>query len=126
MVNSIVRAAPPAVASASSTSTCRPAWASTMAAASPFGPEPTTHALRLIANPQLTSVLLVVLLIFECATVSYSLGCTVGHSTTLMAPLGPSSSVGAYRPNSCLRHHLPVARFSDIVVNQYCQSTARI
>src|SRR5229473_3809505 len=71
-------------------------------------------------------VLLVVLLIFECATISYSLGCAVGHSTTLMPPSGPRSSVGAYRPNNCLRHHIPVARFSDVVVNQYCQSTARI
>src|ERR1700736_3412554 len=71
-------------------------------------------------------VLFAVLLIFECATISYSFGSTVGHSTTLMLPSGPRSSVGAYRPNSCLRHHFPVARFSDIVVNQYCQSTVRI
>src|SRR6266849_2075035 len=70
-------------------------------------------------------VLFAVLLIFKCATISYSFGSTVGHSTTLMFPSGPRSSVGAYRPNSCLRHHILVARFSDIVVNQYCQSIAR-
>src|SRR4029077_18748633 len=70
--------------------------------------------------------LVAVLPIFQCATTNYSFGSTVGHSTTLMFPSGPRSSVGAYRPNSCLRHHLPVARFCDIVVNQYCQSTARI
>ena len=50
-VNSRVRRAPPGVVSASSTSTCNPAWARTIAAASPFGPEPITHALRFIAKP---------------------------------------------------------------------------
>src|SRR5271165_137884 len=44
----MVRTPPPGVGSASSTSTRSPAWARTMAAARPFGPEPTTHALRLM------------------------------------------------------------------------------
>src|SRR5260370_39612395 len=126
MVNSIVRAAPPAVGSASNTSTCRPAWASTMAAASPFGPEPTTHALRLNANPQLTLFCSRFGSFVNAPPLGYSLGCIFGHSTTLMPPSGRRSSVCAYRPNSCLRHHIPVTRFSDVVVNQYCQSTARI
>src|SRR6266567_148124 len=56
----------------------------------------------------------------------YSRGCTVGHSTTLMLPSASRSSVGAYRPNIRRRHHMPLERFSAIVVNQYCQSTARI
>src|SRR5215469_18257158 len=43
-VNSRERAAPPIVASASSTWTETPARASVIAAASPFGPEPTTIA----------------------------------------------------------------------------------
>ena len=50
-VNSRVRRAPPGVVSASSTSTCNPAWARTIAAASPFGPAPITHALPFIAKP---------------------------------------------------------------------------
>ena len=50
-VNSRVRRAPPGVVSASSTSTCNPVWARTIAAASPFGPAPITHALRFIAKP---------------------------------------------------------------------------
>src|ERR1700730_9840295 len=97
-----------------------------MAAASPFGPEPTTHALRLNANLQLTLFCSRFCSFTNTPPLGYSLGGTVGHSTTLMPPSGPRSSVGAYRPNSCLRHHIPVACFSDIVVNQYCQSTARI
>ena len=44
-VSGIVRAAPPGSASASNTSTCRPAWARTMAAARPLGPDPITQAL---------------------------------------------------------------------------------
>ena len=50
-VNSRVRRAPPGVVSASSTSTRTPAWARTIAAASPFGPAPITHALCFIAKP---------------------------------------------------------------------------
>src|SRR5271163_659035 len=46
----MLRAAPPAVGSASNTSTPKPACAKTMAAAKPFGPAPTTHALRLISR----------------------------------------------------------------------------
>ena len=46
----IVRAAPPAVGSASNTSTRRPASTSAIAAARPFGPAPVTHARRLIAS----------------------------------------------------------------------------
>src|SRR5258708_28642640 len=34
-------------------------------------------------------------LMFERATISYSFGCTVGHSTTLIFPSDPSSTVGA-------------------------------
>ena len=48
-VSGKVRAAPPGSASASKTSTRSPACASTMAAASPLGPDPITHA-RLIAK----------------------------------------------------------------------------
>src|SRR5215467_10934003 len=55
-----------------------------------------------------------------------SLGETVGHSTTVIFPSGARSRVGAYRPKYCRRHQFPVARFSAIDVNQYCQSTARI
>src|ERR1700730_7840336 len=97
-----------------------------MAAASPFGPEPTTHALRLNANLQPTLFCPRFRSFANTPPLSYSLGSCFGHSTTLMPPSGPRSSVGAYRPNSCLRHHIPVTRFSDVVVNQYCQSTARI
>ena len=43
-VSSAERTPPPAVASASNTVTCRPACASTIAAASPFGPDPMTMA----------------------------------------------------------------------------------
>src|SRR5579859_7497076 len=49
-VNGMLRTAPPAVGWASNTSTCNPAWASTIAAARPFGPEPTTHALDLFGT----------------------------------------------------------------------------
>jgi hypothetical protein len=51
---------------------------------------------------------------------------TAGHSVTTMVPSGSRSRVGAYRPNNCRHHHVPVARFSAMLVNQYCQSTARI
>ena len=51
-VSGNVRAAPPGSASASKTSTRSPACASTMAAASPFGPDPITHA-RLIFCPRI-------------------------------------------------------------------------
>ena len=43
-VSSSVRAPPPAVSAASTTSTVRPAWARVTAAVSPFGPAPTTIA----------------------------------------------------------------------------------
>ena len=43
-VSSAERIPPPATVSASNTVTCRPACASTIAAASPFGPDPITMA----------------------------------------------------------------------------------
>src|SRR6202030_509508 len=57
---------------------------------------------------------------------NYCCGRAAGHSVTTMLPSGFRSSVGAYRPKNCRRHHIPVARFSAMLVNQYCQSTARI
>ena len=45
-VKGSVRAPPPGCASASKTSTCRPAWARTIAAARPLGPAPMTAARR--------------------------------------------------------------------------------
>src|ERR1700693_3035410 len=57
---------------------------------------------------------------------SYSRVCAVGHSITTIVSFGSRSSVGAYNPTNCRRHHFLAARFSAIVVNQYCQSTARI
>src|SRR5579872_745842 len=55
----------------------------------------------------------------------YSRGSTFGGSVTSMLPFASRSSVGAYKPSSCRCHHIPDARLSAIVVNQYCQSTAR-
>src|SRR6266849_9257107 len=119
----MVRAAPPGVDSASSTWTCIPAWARTMAAASPLGPAPMTHALRFITyhleRPALVWMLARSDKHYCCCTAA-------GHSATTMVPSGSRSRVGAYSPNSCRRHHIPVARFSAMLVNQYCQSTARI
>src|ERR1700758_5342960 len=46
----MLRAAPPGAGCASKTSTCNPAWANTMAAARPFGPDPTTHALEFLTT----------------------------------------------------------------------------
>src|SRR6266851_5454348 len=57
---------------------------------------------------------------------NYSRDCAVGHSITTKVPLGSRSSVGAYDPKNCRRHHFLAVRFSATVVNQYCQSTARI
>src|SRR5437899_13052528 len=48
-----------------------------------------------------------------------------GHSETAILPSDWRSSVGAYSPSCCLLHHVPCARFSSGVVNQYCQTTAR-
>src|SRR6266849_6778460 len=62
----------------------------------------------------------------EHSDTSYFRDCSVGHSITAIVPSGSRSSVGAYNPNNCRRHHIPVARLSAIVVNQYCQSTERI
>src|SRR5579871_2991817 len=56
----------------------------------------------------------------------YGRGGTVGNSTTCISPSGDRSRVGAYSPTSSRRHHMPVARFSASLVNQYCQSTTRI
>src|SRR5256885_934889 len=50
---------------------------------------------------------------------------TVGHSVTLILPSASRCKVGAYNPTNCRCHHIPVCRFSAMVVNQYCQSTAR-
>src|SRR5580704_2783528 len=94
---------------------CKPIWARANAACFAAHRESPTDLM-----------LLALLLNFECATISYCFGSTLGHSTTLTLPSGARSSVGAYRPKNCLRHHSPLARFSDIAVNQYCQSTARI
>src|SRR5579863_865318 len=90
-VNAMLRTAPPGVDCASNTSTCNPAWASTMAAAKPFGPDPTTHALGLFGTILSENT-------DQCAQGSlnfYSLGCTSGHSTTLISPSGVLSIVGA-------------------------------
>src|SRR5436309_11721195 len=90
-----------------------PAWASTMAAASPFGPAPITHALPFIGERSA----------FLCT--HHCRGETVGHSVTLILPSALRCKVGAYNPTNCRRHHIPVCCFSAMVVNQYCQSTAR-
>src|SRR5439155_10395263 len=45
-----------------------------------------------------------------------------GHSETAILPSDWRSSVGAYSPSCCLLHHVPCARFSSGVVNQYCQT----
>jgi len=121
-VNSRVRRAPPGVVSASSTSTCNPVWARTIAAASPFGPAPITHALPFIAKPSGDHPY------FDDDVLirAYGRGCTVGHSMTSIWPSASRSSVGAYSPNNSRRHHIPVERFCLMVVNQYCQSTERI
>src|SRR5579862_1037503 len=119
-VKGMLRTAPPGVGCASKTSTASPAWASTIAPARPFGPDPTMHALEFLAT------------IFGLSgshvgqEFSHSLGCTSGHSTTLISPSGVVSMVGAYRPRNCRRHQSPVSRLSLMVVNQYCHSTARI
>ena len=112
-VSGSVRAAPPGSASASKTSTLIPACASAMAAASPLGPDPITHA-RLIANPFLQ-----VLVIQSCG------GNSSGHSTTANRPSAAIVNSGAYSPRYSRRHQSPVRRFSPSVVNQYCQITAR-
>ena len=49
-VSGAERAPPPIVSSASKTTTLQPACASTMAAARPFGPDPTTIASSLLAT----------------------------------------------------------------------------
>src|SRR5213080_3079863 len=90
-----------------------PAWASTMAAASPFGPAPITQALPFIGERSA----------FLCT--HHCRGETVGHSVTLILPSASRCKVGAYNPTNCRRHHIPVCCFSAMVVNQYCQSTAR-
>src|SRR5579864_8883507 len=136
----MVRAAPPGIASASNTSTRNPARASTIAAASPLGPEPMTQALpfalpgverctiRNFSPPDGDFSRSVVRMYQPSQHVphSYSLGGAAGHSTTLILPSASRCRVGAYRPKYSLFHHVPVARFSEKVVNQYCQSTARI
>src|SRR5258708_15151963 len=118
----MVRAAPPGVGSASSTWTSIPASARTMAAASPLGPAPMMHALRFITyhleRPAQVGML-------ARSGKNYFRGPTAGHSVTTMFPLGSRSRVGAYSPNNCRRHQIPVARFCAMLVNQYCQSTAR-
>ena len=48
-----------------------------------------------------------------------------GHCMTSTLPSGVRASTGAYSPISFRFHHIPVARFSARVVNQYCQSMAR-
>src|SRR5437879_12722018 len=90
-----------------------PAWASTTAAASPFGPAPITHALPFIVERSA----------FLCT--HHCRGETVGHSVTLILPSASRCKVGAYNPTNCRRHHIPVCCFSAMVVNQNCQSTAR-
>src|SRR5215472_7647316 len=62
----------------------------------------------------------------KCQSRIYSLGCTSGDWMTWMLPSDSRSRVGAYSPRYSRRHQFPVARFSAMVVNQYCQSTARI
>lgn len=68
----MVRTAPPGVDSASKTSTSIPACAKTIAAANPFGPAPTTHALCF--------------LFLAKTRFAYSFGDTVGHCTTWICP----------------------------------------
>ena len=95
------------------------ACASTIAAAIPLGPSPDAACFpAIISNYQITPS--------PITDSVYSRGGAVGHSTTLILPSSVRSMVGAYRPMSSRRHHIPVSRFSFIVVNRYCQSNTRI
>src|SRR5580704_13602050 len=113
----MVRAAPPGVVSASRTSTCSPACPRTTAAASPFGPAPTMHALRFILRITPEHRQALVRIIAAAAPPATRLPLCFHQ---VLAP------AGAYRPRNCRRHHIPVARFAAMLVNQYCHSTARI